>query len=546
MGLGQAATGNREFITVRGFDSSYNAYELNGVATPQSDPNSRALSLKMIPAFSVQSVSVVKTPTADFEGDAIGGVVDIRTPTAFDFPGDLNRINLRGSLSDLALQTGFQGLGGAVQAEFARRFLGGALGVYVTAYHDLSNSVAESGEVGSWVPTYESQAGLTNYAGVSSLSATEYKYDFYTNKIESYGGNISVDYRDGPNTAYLKFTASSYDDQGDDSQMSVRHGLANTGVNAAGQVVDFWGRPVGPGLPGDPAYAPQQVSQNPNWPVGGTDYNAQGVYSPNGIFPGNYFQLRDQVSNLFTAQIGGRSKLDRLNLSYDISYGYSSQARPNYLEASFYGAPVEDGQVQIDWANSYTPRFVFNSPAVAAYIFNQSSSALWKFQGTDSASDNAMAAVKIDADYRVHAGGLETLHAGLQASQSDRSQYLHNLFGDDDGNFTLLTPQGYATPYWAAAGPTVNEQPGQNIQGSFLDFPGQFRAFSRSGLLSYVAPYLYRSNFATDPNTGLLTWPNPGAYTQNDYYGGSADSRENIYCAYVSGDLVFGAVSSTQ
>ena len=263
MGLGQAATGNPEFITVRGFDATYNAYELNGMAMPQSDPNSRAPALMVIPSYGVQSVSVVKTPTAEVEGDAIGGVVDIRTPTAFDFPGELNQITVKGVLSDLAEQTGFPGAGGTVQAQFARRFAGGRLGVYLSAYDDLSKSVAESGEVGSWVPTYQSQAGLTNYAGVSSLSASEYKYDFYTNRIQSEGGELSIAWRDGGTQLYFKFTAAAYDDQGADSQMSVRHGLANTGTNAAGQVVDFWGRPVGPGLPGDPAYAPQQVSRNP-------------------------------------------------------------------------------------------------------------------------------------------------------------------------------------------------------------------------------------------------------------------------------------------
>ena len=58
-----------------------------------------------------------------------------------------------------------------------------------------------------------------------------------------------------------------------------------------------------------------------------------------------------------------------------------------------------------------------------------------------------------------------------------------------------------------------------------------------------MSPYLYRSDYAIDPSTGLATWPNPGAYTQNDYYGGSADSRENIYAGYLSGDFAVGPVS---
>ncbi|MDR3506418.1 MAG: TonB-dependent receptor [Caulobacteraceae bacterium] len=543
MGLGQSATGNPEFITVRGLDSSYNAYQFNGVVSPQSDPNSRAQSLKMASAFGVQSIAIVKTPTAEDEGGAIGGIIDIRTPTAFDVKGDLNRITVKGDLAELASRTGFNGAGDMVQAEFARRVMDGRLGVYLAAYYGQSHSVAESGEVGAWMPTDQSEAGLTNYAKVSGLSAAQYKYDFYTNDITTYGGNISIDYRGNSSTLYLRLSAVEYDDRGTDSQVSVRHGLANTGVNLKGQVVDFWGRPVGPGLSGDAAYAPQQQSQNPKWAVGGNDYNANGVYDPNGVGPGAYFQLRDQVDNLYTAQVGGKTEAERFSLAYNLSYGYSAHARPNYLEASWYGAPLEDGRVQINWANGYTPRFVFNSPAVQAYVFNQASSALWKFQGIDSASDDAVFTGRLDAGYKAEGPYFTGLHAGLKFSESDRSQYSHNLFGSGDGNLTLPTPNGYATPYWGAVGATVNEQPGQNVKGSFLGFPGLFRVFSRDALLAQASPYFYRGNYAIDPNTGLRTWPNPGAYTANDYYGGSAASRENVYAGYLSGDFAIGKVS---
>jgi TonB-dependent receptor len=485
-------------------------------------------------------VQIVKSPTAEDDGDSIGGVVNIRTPTGFDFDRGLSQVTLRGDLSALASQTGFAAGGGAVQVELARRLADDRFAVYVTGFYQTTNSVGESGEVGAWVPTLASQSTLTDFRqATGGLSANEYKWDFYTNQITNYGGEVSLDYRAGGQSLYLRLTASEYDDRGVDSQFSLRQRLANTGVNAAGQVIDAFGNPVGKGLPGLPAYAPQQVSPNP----GGGMYNAAGVYAPNGVLPGSYFQLRDQVDELYTLKLGGASDLDRLTLSYAATYGFSRQGRPDYVEGSSYGFPLADARLQIQWVNGYTPNFALTA-GQQAYLFNQANTALWKLQGQDASSSDSMAGGKIDADYRIGPGLLGALHAGLEVSDAFRSQYSHNFTGVDDGNFVLPTPQGYAPPVYAAAGPALDQQPGQNLSGSFLDFPGVFRALSRGAYTDLIKPYAYRSDFAIDPATGRATVGDPGLYTLNDYNAGAASSTEIIAAAYVSADLNIGALAA--
>jgi TonB-dependent receptor len=536
MGLGQAATGDPEFITVRGIDSSNDVYELNGARVPESDPDSRALSLKMLPPFGLQSVQIIKSPTADYDGDSIGGVVNIRMPTGFDFAKGLTQVTVRGNLDDLAEQKGFNSLGAAVQLEFARRVLDDRFAFYITGFFQKTNSVGESGEVGAWVPTLSSQSGLTNFRQVTGgLSANEYKWDFYTNEITNYGGVAALDYRTGAQSLYVRLTASEYDDRGVDSQFSLRQRLADTGTNAVGQVVDAFGNPVGKGLPGIPAYAPQQTSQNP----GGGLYDAAGLYNPNGVMAGSYFQTRDQIDELYTLKVGGASTLDRLTLSYESSYGFSRQARPDYVEGSSYGMPLADARFQINWANGYTPNFALTA-GQQAYLFNQANTALWKLQGQDSASADNLYGGKIDADYRLGDGFINILHAGLDISDAYRNQYSHNFTGEDSGNFEILTPQGYAPPIYAAAGPTLNNQPGRNISGSFLNFPGLFRTLSRGAYTGYILPYAYQSDFAINPATGTATIGNPGVYTINDYNAGTAYSTEIISAAYVSADLKLG------
>ncbi len=540
MGLGQAATGEPEFVTIRGIDSSYNAYSLNGVRAPQSDPGSRALSLKLVPPFGLQSIKVVKSPTAEYDGDSIGGVVDIRTPTAYDFGGALTRITLRGDLADLAERRGLNGKGGAVQGEFARKFADGRFGVYATAYYEQKNSTGEAGEVAGWVPTEAFQSDVKDFTKVDSLSANSFKWDFYTNRIERFGGNVSVDYRTDAQTLYAQVTYGKYKDRGDDNQMNVRPGLANTGKDAAGHPLDYWGRPVGPGLPGDANYAPQQVNSNP----GGGAYDASGFYSIPGSFAGHYFQLRDQESELITVKIGGSTKRDRLTFDYDLSYGYAKQARPNYVEASFYGLPIEGARYNIQWSDPHTPRIVFNSAAARDAIFSQDSNRLWKTQGSDSASDNGVWAGKFNVTYDAGGKTLRQLRAGLAYSASERSQYEHEFTGSDGDNLALLTPQGYASPYFNPAGPTIGALPGTNLSGAVLgSYPGVFRALDRSYYPGLITPHAYQDNFAIDPKTGLATWGNPGAYSINDYNRRSVSGDEKILAAYVSAELNFGPLS---
>ena len=80
MHLGQAATGESEYVTIRGLDSSYNSYTLNGFALPETDSSTRAISLNMLAPFGIQSVKVSKTPSPDMPGDSIGGAKIGRAP----------------------------------------------------------------------------------------------------------------------------------------------------------------------------------------------------------------------------------------------------------------------------------------------------------------------------------------------------------------------------------------------------------------------------------------------------------------------------------
>ncbi len=78
-------TGEGEYVSVRGLAGTFNAYSINGVRVALTDPDSRKMSMTVLPPNGLKSITVSKTLTPDMDGDAIGGSVNFQTPTAFDF-----------------------------------------------------------------------------------------------------------------------------------------------------------------------------------------------------------------------------------------------------------------------------------------------------------------------------------------------------------------------------------------------------------------------------------------------------------------------------
>ena len=198
MNQGQAATGESQYVTIRGLDASYNSYSLNGERIAPSDPQTRAISFNMLAPYGITQVNIDKTTTADMDGDAIGGAIDIRTPTAYDFGSSYNRITIQGQLNDKAADIGTSDLGGNVEAEFARKFgKDDRFGIYIAGYYLEKNVAADAISPNtSYEPTLASQANLP-LGDASELTSPQIKYDTFTTNIRRYGGILSLDYRGG-------------------------------------------------------------------------------------------------------------------------------------------------------------------------------------------------------------------------------------------------------------------------------------------------------------------------------------------------------------
>ena len=78
--------GEGKYVQIRGTEPRLNNLTIDGVNVPSPEAGVRQVKLDTIPADIVESVEVNKTLSANQDGDAIGGSVNIRTKTAGELP----------------------------------------------------------------------------------------------------------------------------------------------------------------------------------------------------------------------------------------------------------------------------------------------------------------------------------------------------------------------------------------------------------------------------------------------------------------------------
>ena len=81
------ARGEAQFLSIRGLNADYNLVQIDGVTLPANEIGRRNVSLDVIPSSLASRVEVYKSVTAAMNGNAIGGIANLRTRSAFDNGG---------------------------------------------------------------------------------------------------------------------------------------------------------------------------------------------------------------------------------------------------------------------------------------------------------------------------------------------------------------------------------------------------------------------------------------------------------------------------
>lgn len=429
-------TGEGENVAIRGLDSGLNVYTVNGVRASTANTGNRSLSLNTMSADGLQGVTVSKTLTPDYDADAIGGTIDLRTPTGFDFGRRAYRVGAKIAYNESTQKYSPSGTLG-----YADVLMDGRLGLYLGGNYEHKNTLGEETEnSGDWE--------LFNYypttarTGIDEDSFQMQGIDLarWESKLKRRGLNGSVDFKVNAATKlHFRFQHSQYDQTTSRSLWDLRNRPEPLGFGTLVQVNIADTSLPQPRVAGFDAakgsvyqYTPAQIVDQDRDGIitdrdrrnaansaaarvsggrGGTDglYSlggASGVWAPRGFFVNRSFRLEEIESNLSTVDLGGSTRLGAVRLDGNLAYSSGEKNSPVSTSLSFASAdvaPFTQQGVFFSFADPKIPKWQL-PPAAQGAVYNH---ALQNFSGhgaTQTFSENTMELAQGNARYDFNRG----------------------------------------------------------------------------------------------------------------------------------------------
>ncbi|GAO53076.1 TonB-dependent receptor [Novosphingobium sp. MD-1] len=442
-------TGEGEYVAIRGLSGTYNAVYINGVRVAQTDPGSRDVSLTVLPPNGLASIRVTKTLTPDQDGDGIGGSIDFRTPTAFDFQNDLTlRAYGAAGFNQQAKDAGeaagtYQG-----QLDFGKRFADGRFGVFISANYGMNHGNGQETENdGEWEP-YRWRKDSQEAIDQSNMHLPGIDLDYRRLQQKRYGGNVSFDYHGDHTQLYLRGQYSHQEQRGTNdvtdyrSRKTARLTQVNIndttlvqpdkaviGTGAKGRIYSYTTSQI-VDADGDGVITDADRNSSQYWSLNGRS----GVWNPQAFQFARNFSTIDQNQTLYTIDLGGHIDAGRLQLDYDASYSGGSRATPESYSISYncdkctYPLNAQG----LDWVSA-DPRFPHvDLTGPAANVEHDSS--LLPFDGLNVSRDrqkDSRIAFRFDARYNFEGSVLDYVKVGAKFLQSKRQYDYYPGYGGD-------------------------------------------------------------------------------------------------------------------
>lgn len=482
-GIDRAARAEGQAVSIRGLGGAYNQLLIDGVNVAQSMPYSREVQLSLLPPFGPEELRLETALTAARDGDAVGGIVDFRSASAFDLGRDRTRLALRGSWSERAGDYRLGGVGGGVETEISRLFgQDEAFGVVLRAHYDRRPFT-------SLQQTYQSRqfdyaitdANGRNPAGMDAgqnLLATSLNAQFARGETARKSASLALDWRpDAPFTGYFRAHWNQADTEQDVYQVGFQGGR-------------------------DPSFITRV-------PLGGGLFRT--VSTKNQLH--YWFQTNPDEAELLTVQTGGEWLLGPVAVRPYLFHSWGRNDKPRHIEVSFWGTAattVPEGLVLESRGSYPVPVLGPGMQALLAAQADVPASNLGEYTSLTSRQ------TKDGGGFDLEAGTGDTkLTGGIKLVRSENSVTRRNQRPQDGGG-TAALPAGTKMGDLAALG---------------LARDGQ--VIVAPGLYDYGVPLIDRDALLARfrANNAAFVW------TPDEYNGNSVNGREDVAAAYLQGDL---------
>ena len=294
--------GEGRYVSIRGINTDLISASINGVRTP-SPEDRRGVLLDGVPSDLLDGIEVQKSLTPDVDGDSLGGVINLKTISAFDREGQFIRLKAEGRWNEIA-ETISPKITGTYSNVFNDR-IGVALSLN---YQDL-DIVAHNNEAGEFDFLDDGTAYLND----------DFENRFYDLTRERFGAVANFDLRASEaTTLYLRTLYNNYQDDEIRNKFELRD-------------LD--------------------------------DVEDDGTITPTSIIlPLNEVdaevRVRKETRNIITAAAGGETVTGPWSFDYEVSYAFADEQDDDNHDVTFRFEDIQDtapGLVGLDYSNPETP-----------------------------------------------------------------------------------------------------------------------------------------------------------------------------------------------
>lgn len=310
-GIDGASRGEGMFAQVRGMNSEFTLNLINGVDVAQGMPYSREVQLSLLPPSGLQTIVVSKTGGADQQLDFIGGSIDYRTPTAFDFTEDQTfSATLGGRAETRAFDYNSDGMGYSASAEGSKKFgASNQFGVYASAYFDLRRFVnselaamTEAKSDGQWAFVVGDENGKnpSGYNPAKNLTSLGFGVGISSGYTMRWGGNMAADWNVSSNLHVYGKASYAFAHTRQDTTFS------------------------------------QILATNVKKGSSGYRIGTTNLYQPliGSVSTRLWYETNPEDANLGTAQIGADTSFGNFSFDGKVYYTWGKNDRPNHVEIS--------------------------------------------------------------------------------------------------------------------------------------------------------------------------------------------------------------------
>ena len=425
--------GEGRYVSIRGINTDLVAASINGVRTP-SPEDRRGVLLDGVPSDLLDGIEVQKSLTPDVDADSLGGIINLKTISAFDRDGQFVRAKVEGQWNEITEE-----LSPKATLTYSNVF-NDTFGVALSLNYQDLRIEAHNNEIGEF--------GFED--GVAYLN-DDYEHRWYDLTRERFGLVANFDWRVNENTdLYLRTLFNNYVDD------EVRNKFEWRDLDDSENAAD--GGIIAPGATTVPL----------------NEMDAE-------------VRVREETRNIQTLALGGSTDWNEWTFDYEVSYAYADEQDDNNHDVTFRFEDIQDsfpGVLTFDLSNPETPRISGTQSLIDA-IYDPSNYNLDSLEREFSVNEDTEIGARFDVSKQSMIGNTPvTWKAGLKVRDREKlrnedflffepdlnlSEFARNSFID---NWRLANPQ----PTWPDPGLTRSlrsfndpTDPDYDAEGSFFD-----------------------------------------------------------------------------